>query len=110
MYHEIIPKKQARDLRTIRTKLDQDRYDTIDAVKADVELLVNNAVAFNGEASEVGQLALTLLGRFRDGLASMTALHGSNSSGVQKKRQADASGSDSHRGTPAPMTKKVKLK
>ena len=48
MYHEIIPKKEARDLRTIRSKLDTDKYDSIDAWEADMELMFSNAIKFIG--------------------------------------------------------------
>ena len=48
MYHDIIPKKEARDLRTIRSKLDTDKYDSIDAWEADMMLMFSNAIKFNG--------------------------------------------------------------
>jgi transcription initiation factor TFIID subunit 2 len=93
MYHEIIPKKDARDLRTIRTKLDNDRYDTVDALEADIELMVSNAVKFNGAESEVGQLALQLRSKAREALAT-----------VNPTRKRKDGGS-----TPQPGSKKVKL-
>jgi transcription initiation factor TFIID subunit 2 len=113
MYFEIVPKKDARDLRTIRTKLDADKYDSVSAFKADFELMIHNAIKFNGAESEVGQMAQTLLARFKDAVASSAALNGSSNvtasvsaSVGQKKRKED--GGD--RGTPQPMPKKVKLK
>jgi transcription initiation factor TFIID subunit 2 len=65
-YHEIIPRKDARDLRTIRQKLDADKYDTPEAWEADIELMIRNAVHFNGEESEVGQIALGFGSRIRE--------------------------------------------
>jgi transcription initiation factor TFIID subunit 2 len=59
-YHEIIPKKDARDLKTIRTKLDSDRYETADSFEADLDLMVDNAITFNGEDSEVGLVAVKM--------------------------------------------------
>lgn len=59
-YHEVIPKKDARDLKTIRLKLDNDKYESIDALEADLDLMVDNAIKFNGEDSEVGLIALKM--------------------------------------------------
>ena len=39
-YFDVIPKKNARDLRTIRQKLDADKYDSIDAWEADMDLMI----------------------------------------------------------------------
>jgi transcription initiation factor TFIID subunit 2 len=106
-YFEIIPKKDARDLRTIKRKLDEDKYDSLDAFRADFELMIRNAITFNGAESEVGQMALTLLARFKDSLASSSALAASlnasaGASGLKKRKEGD-------RGTPQPMPKKLKL-
>ncbi|KAK0208686.1 hypothetical protein DFS33DRAFT_1413599 [Desarmillaria ectypa] len=57
-YFQIIPRKDARDLRTIRTKLESDKYDTVEAFEADIALMINNAITFNGMDSEVGPLAI----------------------------------------------------
>ncbi|EJU02667.1 hypothetical protein DACRYDRAFT_21692 [Dacryopinax primogenitus] len=56
-YFDVIPKKDARDLSTIKTKLDQDKYDSIEALDADIRLMVDNAIKFNGAESEVAAAA-----------------------------------------------------
>ena len=58
-YHDVIPKKDARDLRTIKQKLDADKYDTVEAFEADLDLMISNAILFNGPSSEVGQVSGT---------------------------------------------------
>jgi transcription initiation factor TFIID subunit 2 len=64
-YHEIIPKKDARDLKIIRTKLDSDRYDSAYSFEADLDLMVENAITFNGEDSEVGLVAVKMRDLYR---------------------------------------------
>ncbi|GLB35736.1 putative peptidase family M1 domain [Lyophyllum shimeji] len=93
-YHDIIPKKNARDLKTIRQKLDADKYETVEAFEADIELMINNAITFNGLESEVGQIAISLRGKFNDLMESWRA----NS---KKRKEGD-------KGTPQP-TKKAKI-
>lgn len=94
-YFDVIPKKDARDLRTIRQKLDNDKYDTVEAFEADVDLMLSNAIKFNGADSEVGLIAASFNERFQ-------ALLMSWKSGTSKKRK------DGDSGTPQP-TKKVKM-
>ncbi|KAM6498612.1 hypothetical protein JOM56_006560 [Amanita muscaria] len=79
-YFEIVPKKDARDLRTIRQKLDADKYETAEAFEADVELMIQNAIKFNGADSEVGIIAVQLKHRFLEFL-------GMWKSGNPKKRK-----------------------
>ncbi|KAF8167444.1 hypothetical protein B0H34DRAFT_792168 [Crassisporium funariophilum] len=93
-YYDIIPRKDARDLRTIRQKLDNDKYDTVEGFEADMELMVQNAIKFNGGDSEVGHIANAVRQRVRDLMVSW------KSSGVKKRKEGD-------QGTPQP-TKKVK--
>ncbi|KAK0246182.1 hypothetical protein EDD85DRAFT_924985 [Armillaria nabsnona] len=57
-YFQVIPRKDARDLRTIRAKLESDKYDTVEAFQADIALMIHNAITFNGMDSEVGPLAI----------------------------------------------------
>lgn len=45
-------------MRTIRAKLESDKYDTVEAFQADVALMIHNAITFNGMDSEVGPLAI----------------------------------------------------
>ncbi|KAG6333744.1 hypothetical protein ID866_5345, partial [Astraeus odoratus] len=96
-YFQVIPKKDARDLRTIRQKLDSDKYDSIEAFEADFELMIRNAVTFNGAESEVGQIAFLVQDKFRDMLSNIKS--GGN---MKKRKEGDG------KGTPQPA-KKVKL-
>jgi len=64
-YHEIIPKKDARDLKTIRSKLDGDKHDSVETFEADLDLMVGNAIKFNGEESEVGLIAAKMRDAYR---------------------------------------------
>lgn len=57
-YYDIIPRKDARDLKTIRKKLDADKYNSIEAVDDDIDLMVRNAVTFNGAESDVARAAM----------------------------------------------------
>lgn len=68
-YFDIIPRKDARDLRTIQNKLNQDKYDSIDAFEADLDLMIENAITFNGADSEVGEYAVKLQNKYRELLA-----------------------------------------
>ncbi|KAF8527429.1 hypothetical protein BU17DRAFT_39590 [Hysterangium stoloniferum] len=69
-YFDIIPRKDARDLKSIKDKLDTDKYDNHEALEADIDLMVQNAVTFNGAASEVGIAATSLQSKFRDMIRS----------------------------------------
>jgi transcription initiation factor TFIID subunit 2 len=91
-YYDVIPKKDARDLRTIRQKLDTDKYDSMEAFEADVDLMSNNAIKFNGAESEVGAIAFDFRDRFR-------SLMSAYKSGASKKRK------DGDSGTPQPSKK-----
>lgn len=96
-YFDIIPRKDARDLRTIRQKLDADKYDTVEAYESDMALMVRNAIKFNGADSDVGQLATALHNRSKELLANWK-------SGTTKKRK------EGDRGTPGPQSaKKARL-
>jgi len=81
-YHKVIPKKDARDLRTIRTKLDGDKYDSLDAFEADVQLLAANAIKFNGYGSDVAVKAERLLERVKDMMQPIRQ-------GAQRKRKEE---------------------
>jgi transcription initiation factor TFIID subunit 2 len=99
-YFDIIPRKDARDLKTIRQKLDNDKYDSVEAFEADVELMVQNAITFNGAESEVGRMAVLVRDKFTELMANMK-----NGTAPGKKRK-DADGAN--RGTPQPP-KKLKV-
>jgi transcription initiation factor TFIID subunit 2 len=94
-YYDIIPRKDTRDLRTIRQKLDNDKYETVEAFEADLELMIQNAIKFNGLESEVGGIAVQNQSRIQELLIGFK-------SGSSKKRK------DSDKGTPQP-SKKAKI-
>lgn len=96
-YFQIIPKKDARDLRTIRQKLDTDKYDTIEAFEADMDLMIRNAITFNGTESEVGRIAVIVKDRYKDMLSNIKC-----GGGTKRRKEADG------KGTPQP-SKKAKL-
>lgn len=94
-YFEIIPRKEARDLRTMRHKLDTDKYDTVEAFEADMELMLQNAIKFNGLDSEVGVIAVAVRKRTQELMLAW------RSSGSKKRK-------DGEKGTPQP-SKKAKI-
>lgn len=100
-YHEVIPKKDARDLRTIRSKLDADKYESLDAWEADMDLMVNNAIKYNTGESAVGQVAYQLQTKVRE---EMVRLRGMN----QQNRKRPIAG-EPKAGTAQPSPKKLKL-
>ena len=104
-YFDIIPRKDARDLRTIRAKLDQDKYESIAAWEADIDLMVSNAVFFNGADSEVGMLAVQLKQRVDDLLVNIRSGPGGAGAGASKKRKE----SGPVNGTPGASNKKAKF-
>ena len=95
-YFDVIPRKDARDLTTIQTKLNQDKYDSIEALEADLDLMINNAITFNGEESEVGVYALDMRVKYRD---LLSLIRGGVNTAKRKGGEV---------GKPPP-TKKVKL-
>ncbi|KAI9511720.1 hypothetical protein F5148DRAFT_1168299 [Russula earlei] len=98
-YYEIIPRKDARDLRTIRQKLDADKYDTAEGWEADIDLMIRNAIHFNGEESEVGQIAVAFGNRIKELRAQQ---------GMKKRRESERPGSDQQQ-QQQPATKRAKL-
>ena len=100
-YHEVIPKKDARDLRTIRSKLDADKYESLDAWEADMDLMVNNAIKYNTGESAVGQVAYQLQTKIRE---EIVRLRGMN----QQNRKRPIAG-EPKAGPAQPSPKKLKL-
>ncbi|KAJ3512508.1 hypothetical protein NLJ89_g3473 [Agrocybe chaxingu] len=94
-YFDVIPRKDARDLRTIRQKLDSDKYETPEAFEAELELMVQNAIKFNGLESEVAPIALAIQRRVQELMSAW------RSSLTKKRKDADY-------GTPQPA-KKLKM-
>lgn len=95
-YFDVVPRRNARDLRTIRQKLDADKYDSVEAFEADLDLMVDNAILFNGADSEVGLVGVELRRKYRDLLSPLKGGHG-----VAKRKNGE-------KGTPQP-TKKARL-
>jgi transcription initiation factor TFIID subunit 2 len=94
-YFEIIPRKDARDLRTIGQKLNNDKYDAVEAFEADLALMVQNAITFNGAESEVGLIALQMRNTVHEVIGNWKA-------SANRKRK------DGEKGTTQP-TKKIKI-
>jgi len=94
-YFNVIPRKNARDLKTIKQKLDSDKYDTWEAFEADVELMLDNAITFNGLESEVGAITTSMRDKVQEVMDGWK-------SGASKKRK------DNEKGTPQPA-KRVKI-
>ncbi|KAF5392476.1 hypothetical protein D9757_002262 [Collybiopsis confluens] len=69
-YFDVIPRKDARDLRTIRQKLDSDKYETVGAFQADIDLMIRNAITFNGAGSKVGKLAMNVQEHLESAIAN----------------------------------------
>ncbi|KAI0308085.1 hypothetical protein B0F90DRAFT_1680044 [Multifurca ochricompacta] len=98
-YHDIIPRKDARDLRTIRQKLDADKYEAPEGWEADVDLMIRNAIHFNGEESEVGQIAVAFRNRIKELRMQQ---------GLKKRKESEKPGGGGV-DRDQPTTKKVKL-
>jgi transcription initiation factor TFIID subunit 2 len=95
-YFDVIPRKDARDLSLIKSKLDADKYDSIEAFEADVDLMLYNCEKFNHTDAEVLAIAHNFKKRFRELMAGFK-------SGLSKKRK------EGEKGDPHPAAKKVKL-
>lgn len=98
-YHDIIPKQRARDLSLIKKKLEGDKYESVQAFEADIDLMIDNAMTFNGDDSEIGKMAFRVRNSFKDALANAAANLG-------KKRKDGGT----EKGGPQPTVKKLKLK
>jgi transcription initiation factor TFIID subunit 2 len=63
-YFDVIPRETARDLRTIKSKLDSDAYKTVTDFIEDLDLMVNNALKFNAPGTPVHDYALNCTSSF----------------------------------------------
>lgn len=59
-YFDVIAREDARDLSTIKAKLDKGGYQTAEQVHRDVRLMFSNAYKFNGRDSPVSSVAAAL--------------------------------------------------
>ena len=63
-YLEVV--KHPMDLGTIRKKLEAGTYEDLDAFEADVVLMLENAMLYNGEGSQVYDMAQELMAILRE--------------------------------------------
>ena len=94
-YFDVIQRKDARDLKLIRQKLENDKYASMEAFEADIDLMVNNAILFNGADSEVGKVAVLLRARVSEMMESIKSGH------TRKRKETEKGNAQPH--------KKIKL-
>ncbi|KAF8204343.1 hypothetical protein K438DRAFT_1716031 [Mycena galopus ATCC 62051] len=92
-YPDII--KHPRDMHTIRNWLNSDKYDSVEAFEADIQLMIDNAITFNMPESDIGKFAKVLWDKFRELVRNWKA-------GANKKRK------DGEKANSQP-TKKIKI-
>ena len=63
-YFEVV--KKPMHLELVKTKLEDKEYGDLESFQKDCSLVFENSILYNGESSEVGQLALTMLSNFAD--------------------------------------------
>jgi Bromodomain/TAZ zinc finger len=61
-YFDVVKKPMHLDL--VTTKLEEKSYESLESFQKDCSLVFENSILYNGESSEVGQLALTMLSTF----------------------------------------------
>ncbi|KAG8853464.1 hypothetical protein FRB91_004856 [Serendipita sp. 411] len=59
-YFDVIPREDARDLTTIKSKIDKGLYQSPEQVDQDVKLMFSNAYKFNGRDSPISAIASAL--------------------------------------------------
>ena len=67
-YFEVI--KKPMDLSKVKERLETESYVHVDDVRNDVSLVFNNAILYNGENSEVGQMAIKLSNIFKTAMSN----------------------------------------
>lgn len=78
-YYDIIPRGNERDLGTIKADLERDYYTTIEAVEADVALMLHNCFTFNTPDSPVYKSGEEVKKIFSSGTAKIKADGGKSS-------------------------------
>jgi hypothetical protein len=63
-YFEVV--KKPMHLELVKAKLEGNEYADMDSFQKDASLVFENSILYNGESSEVGQLALNMLSNFAD--------------------------------------------
>ncbi|KIO26946.1 hypothetical protein M407DRAFT_233870 [Tulasnella calospora MUT 4182] len=98
-YFQVVDRKDARDLRTIKQNVQAGKYGSFEQIGADVQLMVSNAVKFNGLDSHVAKMAETNARMWN--------------SAMTKKRKEDAKKASTHTNpqepTGEPPSKKIRL-
>ncbi|KAB5593213.1 Transcription initiation factor TFIID subunit 2 [Ceratobasidium theobromae] len=69
-YYNVIPKRDARDLSLIKSNIEKEKYDSLEALTADIYLMQTNAIKFNGAGSNVAEDARTFVKLFENALAN----------------------------------------
>lgn len=70
-YHTVIEKPM--DMTTVQRQLKQGHYTTVEAFKADVKLVFDNCIAYNGHASMFGVIAALVTAIFERKVQALTA-------------------------------------
>jgi len=90
-YFDIIPRGNERDLGTIRANLEKDVYTSIEALEADVNLMLHNCFTFNPPDNAVHKSGEEVQKLFNAGISRIKSENG-------KKRAGDkVGGSSSHK-------------
>lgn len=63
-YFDVV--KKPMHLELVKTKLEDKEYSDVQSFQKDCSLVFENSILYNGESSEVGQLALTMLSNFAE--------------------------------------------
>lgn len=72
-YFDIIRKGDERDLGTIKANIERDYYPNIEAVEADVALMLHNCFTYNTPDSPVYKSGEEVRALFKSGVAKITA-------------------------------------
>ncbi|EPQ30343.1 uncharacterized protein PFL1_01869 [Pseudozyma flocculosa PF-1] len=93
-YFDVIPRRDARDLSLIESKLKGDKYDSIDAFDADVRLMLRNCYTFNAADQGIVDLTKTFESIYRKEINGVKASCGHSTGGGggggsgQKRKEA----------------------
>ncbi|KAK4702866.1 hypothetical protein P7C70_g3357, partial [Phenoliferia sp. Uapishka_3] len=85
-YYDWIQKGDERDLGTIKKWLERDRYTSIEALEADVELMIKNCCTYNPPGTPVHESGKEFLHLFKQGISKIRA------DGKGTKRAGEKSG------------------
>lgn len=99
MYFQIIPREHARDMSTIKKKLDNDEYTTFEAFEADFRLMIKNCYIFNGHESAPGELAKMLENDFDREFDAVKIQVGASTSNTNKGAKRGSTGPQGGGGT-----------